>query len=44
MFMSFQGLREKRKAGSAGLASAVSKRTWVVRASLSNRQELKVPL
>jgi hypothetical protein len=42
IFMSFQWLMGKIKTGSAGLASAVSIRTWVVRGSLSNRQMLKV--
>src|SRR5579863_6878027 len=42
IFMSFQWLTGKMKAGSARLASAVSTRTWVVRRSLSNRQMLKV--
>jgi hypothetical protein len=41
IFMSFQWLRGKIKAGSARLASAVSIRTWVVRGPLSNRQMLK---
>src|ERR1700680_1393101 len=41
IFMSFQWLTGKIKAGSARLASAVSPRTWVVRRSLSNRQMLK---
>jgi hypothetical protein len=39
--MSFQWLTGKIKAGSAGLASAVSIRTWVHRRPLSNRQLLK---
>src|SRR5258708_34459978 len=41
IFMSFQWLTGKIKAGSARLASAVSPRTWVVRGPLSNRQMLK---
>src|ERR1700730_3438781 len=40
IFMSFQWLTGKIKAGSARLASAVSSRTWVVRGPLSNRQML----
>src|SRR3979490_511280 len=44
IFMSFQWLTGKIKAGSARLASAVSERTWVVRGPLSNRQMLKVGL
>jgi hypothetical protein len=41
IFMSFQWLTGKIKAGSARFASAVSQRTWVVGRSLSNRQMLK---
>src|SRR6185437_11226241 len=41
IFMLFQWLREKIKAGSARFASAVSQRTWVQRRSLSNRLMLK---
>jgi hypothetical protein len=44
IFMSFQWLMGKIKTGSAGLASAVSTRTWVVRRSLSNRQMVEVHL
>src|SRR5258707_10291629 len=41
IFMSFQWLTGKITAGSARFASAVWKRTWVVRGFLSNRQMLK---
>src|SRR6201994_3532771 len=41
IFMSFQWLKGKIRAGSAGFAPAVSTRTWVVRPPLSNRQGLK---
>src|ERR1700693_4874807 len=40
IFMSFQWLTGKIKAGSARFASAVSPRTWVQRSPLSNRQML----
>src|SRR5947209_19214742 len=40
IFMSFQLLMGRIRAGSARFASAVSQRTWVVRGSLSNRQVL----
>src|ERR1700677_904805 len=41
IFMLFQWLTGKIKAGSARFASAVSIRTWVQRRPLSNRQMLK---
>src|SRR6476469_2800111 len=41
IFMYFQWLTGRVRAGFARFASALSQRTWVVRGSLSNRQVLK---